>query len=95
MKIKLLLTLTLTLTLFFLVNCAGPSRLEMDFGTSAKLAKFNQTLNPEAEKNLEPVTELDARTAQRAYDQYLKSFEKTTAPTTGPVTLGIIGVGGK
>jgi hypothetical protein len=95
MKTKLLLTLTLTLTLFFVFSCAGPTRLEMDFGTSYKLANFNQTLNPEAEKNLEPVTGFDAKTAKAAYDQYLKSFQKTEAPTAGAVTLGIIGVGGK
>ena len=64
------------------VSCAGPSRLEMDYGTSHKLAKFNQTLNPEAEKNLEPVTEFDGGAAQATIGRYRKGFEeKTSAPT--------------
>ena len=64
------------------VSCVGPSRLEMDYGTSYKLAKFNQTLNPDAEKNLEPVTGFDGGAAQAAIGRYRKGFEeKTSAPT--------------
>ncbi len=63
------------------VSCAGPSRVEMDYGTSHKLAKFNQTLNPQAEKNLEPVTGEDGRTAEAAIERYRKGFqEKSEAP---------------
>lgn len=68
----------------FLIStgCAGPSRLEMDYGTSVKLAKFNQTLNPDAEKNLEPVTGFDGGAAQATMGRYRKGFEeKTPAPT--------------
>ena len=64
------------------VSCVGPSRVEMDYGTSFKLAKFNQTLNPDAEKNLEPVTGIDGNAAQAAIGRYRKGFEeKTSAPT--------------
>ena len=64
------------------VSCVGPSRLEMDYGTSHKLAKFNQTLNPEAEKNREPVTGFDGGAAQGVIGRYHKGFEeKTPAPT--------------
>jgi len=64
------------------VGCAGPTRVEMDYGTSFKLSKFNQTLNPEAEKNLEPVTGFDGGAAQATIGRYRKGFEeKTTAPT--------------
>jgi len=63
------------------VSCVGPSRLEMDYGTSYKLAKFNQTLNPDAEKNLEPVTGFDGGAAQASIGRYRKGFEeKTSAP---------------
>ncbi len=48
--------------------CAGPSRLEMDYGTSDRLAKFNQTLNPEAVKNLKPVTGIDGQAAAAIMD---------------------------
>ncbi len=74
------------------VSCAGPTRLEMDYGTSYKLAKFNQTLNPEAEKNLEPVTGFDGGAAQATIGRYRKGFEeKATAPT---YVFSIGGVGG-
>ena len=64
------------------LGCAGPSRVEMDYGTSHKLAKFNQTLNPEAEKNREPVTGFDGGAAQGVIGRYHKGFEeKTPAPT--------------
>jgi hypothetical protein len=63
------------------VSCAGPSRLEMDYGTSYKLSKFNQTLNPQAEKNLEPITGFDGGAAQATIGHYRKGFEeKTPAP---------------
>ena len=64
------------------VSCVGPSRLAMDYGTSFKLAKFNQILDPEAERNLEPVRGLDGGAAQANVGKYRKGFEeKTTAPT--------------
>jgi hypothetical protein len=74
--------------LFFIsVGCAGPSRLEMDFGTSFKLTQSNQILDPGAEKNIEPVTGFDGRAAQAAIEKYRKDFEKP-APTA-PFMLSI------
>ena len=70
-----------------------PSRVEMDYGVSQKLAIANQTLNPDAAKNMAPVAGIDGPAGQRAYDQYLKSFEK---PEKQPIyQLGIIGQGSK
>ena len=74
-----------------LISCAGPSRLEMDFGTSAKLAVVNQTLNPEAGKNLEPVTGMDGKAAEGIMEVYRGGFEKPTPPTTYSFTIGDIG----
>ena len=68
--------------------CAGPSRVEMDYGTSAKLSKFNQILNPEAEKNLQPVTGLDGVAAKAVMDKYQKNFEKPAPPPTYMLTFG-------
>jgi hypothetical protein len=70
------------------VSCAGPTRLEMDYGTSFKLAKFNQTLNPEAEKNLEPVTGFDGGAAHATMERYQKGFEKPTPPPVYTLTIG-------
>jgi hypothetical protein len=75
-----------------LMGCAAPSRLEMDFGTSSKLMKVNQVWNPEAEKNIEPVSGFDGNAAQATLERYRKDFEKPAPPV--PYTLSI-GVSGK
>jgi len=58
------------------MTLSPPSRLEMDYGTSFNLMKFNQIANPEAEKNLEPVTGFDGQAAKVTLDKYRKDFEK-------------------
>ncbi len=65
-----------------------PTRLEMDYGTSYKLAKFNQIFNPEAEKNLEPVIGLDANAAQKIMDRYYKVFETPPQKPTYNINIG-------
>jgi hypothetical protein len=74
----------------WLSGCAS-SRLEMDYGTSNKLSKMNQILNPDAEKNLAPVEGLDGQAAQAAVDKYKKSFEKTEAAPAYSFSLGAPG----
>lgn len=69
--------------------CA-PSRVAMDYGTSFNLAKFNQTLNPEASKNLESATGLDGEAAKATIEKYRTGFEKTTPP---PVYMFSVGGG--
>lgn len=80
---------------FIFGSCArnGSSRVEEDFGTSFKLAKANQYLNPEAAKNIEPVTGFDGKAAQATLDKYRKDFEKP-APST-PFVLGLESLGKK
>ena len=75
-----------------LVSCTTPpSRVEMDYRTSARLAVVNQTLNPEAGKNLEPVTGMDGKAAEGIMEVYRGGFEKPTPPTTYSFTIGDIG----
>jgi hypothetical protein len=69
-------------------GCAGPSRLEIDYGTSHKLSKFNQTLEPEAEKNMEPVIGFDGKAAENVVKKYQKDFEKPTPPPTYVLGVG-------
>src|SRR4030042_5452640 len=73
------------------VGCAGPTRLEMDYGTSFNLSKFNQILNPEAEKNLEPVTGLDGGVAQATIGVYKKGFEEKPPATVYSINIGGLG----
>ena len=67
--------------MFLAIGCA-PSRVAMDYGTSFELQKYNQTLNPEAEKNLEPVVGINAKAAQNIENKYQKSFEQTQPSAT-------------
>ncbi len=68
------LLLILTVSLSFAE--AQKTRLELDYGTSHKLQKFNQVLNPDAGKNLEPVSRLDGMAAHEAVKKYRKSFNE-------------------
>lgn len=78
MKNILVLTGGLIVTGLFLFGCADSrvSRTEADFGTSVKLSIYNQTLDPEAEKNLDPVTGLDAEAAMENQEKYRQNFKK-------------------
>lgn len=72
-------------------GCAGPTRLESDFGTSHKLMHVNQVLNPDASKNLQPVSGMDGVAARNGLERYRREFEK---PPAAPVyTLGVMPAG--
>jgi hypothetical protein len=77
---------------FILGSCAGPSRVDMDFGSSFRLAKSNQLWNSAPEKNIEPVTGLDGQAAQATLEKYRKDFEKPVP--SAPFILGF-GTSGK
>jgi len=70
------------------VTLSPPSRLEMDYGTSFNLMKFNQIANPEAEKNLEPVTGFDGQAAKATLDRYRKDFEKPAEAPAYTLSIG-------
>ena len=53
-----------------------PARLSEDFGRSFQTAVESQILNPDAEKNLEPVTGLGGMAGKKAIERYQKSFEE-------------------
>ncbi len=69
--------LSILCVLILISACAGPSRVEENYGTSVKVALFHQMLNPDAEKNLEPVVGMDGKAAQIGMDRYRKGFEES------------------
>ena len=79
--------MSVVLVAVFLTGCTA-SRVETDYGTSYKLARFNQTLDLEAEKNIEPVEGMEGRTSQKIVERYEKGFEKPVAATPS-VVLGL------
>jgi hypothetical protein len=62
--------------------------LDNQFGQSLTLIKAQQTLNPEASRNTDPVAGMDGKAAKSGYDNYQKSF-RTQEPPTGAFTIGI------
>ena len=63
------------------------SRLEKDYGNSHRLAIVNQTLNPEAEKNLEPVYGIDGNTANVIVEGFQKGFEDRSPEPEYPLNI--------
>ncbi len=89
--IKNLIMLFAAICTLSLFSCAtGPARLEMDYGTSYKLQKFSQTVNPQAGKTLEMTPGLDAPIAQIVVDKYRTSFEKAPPAQIYNFTIGTV-----
>jgi hypothetical protein len=89
-RVSCLLTV---LCAFSLVSaCTGPNRVEESYGTSVNVTKFHQMLNPDADKNLEPVTGMDGKAAQASIETYRKGFEK---PAEVPQYIFNMGGNGK
>jgi hypothetical protein len=86
MKAGLMIALGL---MIFSAGCSHtPSRLEANSGSSFKLQKFNQILDPEAGKNLKPIEGLDAKATEIALEKYRKSFEKPPEPEKFLMEIG-------
>ncbi len=94
----------LIIVVMFLTGCTyrdanleawkGDNRLKEDYGNSQRLAISNQTLNPEAGKDLKPVYGFNGRAAEIVMEeQYIKRFEKpavdTGASYQGAFTTGV------
>jgi hypothetical protein len=62
--------------------------LESHFGDAVRAGQAQQTLNPDASKNPDPVAGIDGPSATRSIDRYHKSFD---AP---PPTFTILNVNG-
>ena len=76
--------------IMLLAGCADSrvTRHEADFGTSQKLAIYNQVPNPAAEETLDPVEGLDGQAAVKTLDKYQKSFGATKQPTNYTINIG-------
>jgi hypothetical protein len=60
---------------------------ETNFGASYEAAKSGQILNPEAEKNLDPVYGLDGQAAEIAIEKYRHSFAGSEETPVYPLTI--------
>lgn len=71
-----------------LAACTATPNLDRDFGQAVNQAKAQQTLNPDASLNTDPVAGLDGVAANAAIDNYTKSV------TTQPPPAAVINIGG-
>lgn len=67
----------------------GPSRLEKNWGKSYHAAKYNQILNHDGRKNLDPVVGLDGKASEENIGNYRKDFKKETPQTIYNLDLGV------
>jgi len=88
MRRAVLCILCFALAIFLLACAARPTRVQKNFGKSVEQAKVNQILDPEAEKNLEPVTGLDGKAAKGAIEKYRMTFEGSRLGGQLPVQTG-------
>ncbi|RJF92839.1 pilus assembly protein [Noviherbaspirillum saxi] len=74
-----------------LAGCAQPTpQFDATFGDSVRTAVAQQTLNPDASRNNDPVSGIDGRAAQEAMNRYQKSFAEKEPPRSD-VTINISG----
>jgi hypothetical protein len=57
-------------------STGGNTELDRNWGKSYETAKYQQILNPEAGKNMEPVEGLDGRVEGRIMEGYIKGEQK-------------------
>lgn len=93
MRIRSLTTILATLSVCLLPACAVSPNLDSHFGEAVNIAKAQQTVNPDASKDPDPVFGVDGQAGKSAMENYHKSF-KAPAPTTTTATQ-ISGMGSK
>ena len=91
---RFFLLLSVLLLLATTLSACAPSRLEMDYGTSFKLQKFNQIADLEAGKKVEPAEGMDGKAAQATKEKYQTGFEKEPPAPVYSLTIGGIGASG-
>lgn len=77
-----------------LAGCATNTPvLDKHFGEAVNAAKAQQTINPDASQNTDPVAGVDGQAANAAVDRYHRSFVQPPA-TTNVFNIGIGSSGG-
>lgn len=86
---------SLLLAIAVLTGCAPITpRLDTRFGDAVGIARAQQTINPEASLNTDPVKGIDGQAGDAAFDNYRNSFRNPPPPLRGAVSVGTRGVSG-
>jgi hypothetical protein len=88
MKTTIPSLILVTLTAGLAACTSTTPNLDRNFGQAVNHAKAQQTLNPDASLNTDPVAGLDGVAANAAIDNYTKSVQAPPEPAT------IINIGG-
>ena len=67
--------------------------LDAQFGLAVETARAQQTINPEAAKNPDPVKGIDGRAGREAVERYEASFQKPQPPAN-VFSIGVAGSSG-
>lgn len=72
----------MVVSLLGLLSACAPVTPHWDanFGSSVRLATAQQTINPDASRNPDPVTGIDGRAGNEAVQRYYKSFQEPPPP---------------
>ena len=73
---KSLIIIGIIAGIFMVSACSGPTLSQRNWGKSYETAKYQQILNPEADKNLKPVESLDGQAAENDVQRYRDSFKE-------------------
>ena len=88
-----LLKLATICTLSLLTSCASTTpEWDAKFGDAVRSSVAQQTINPEASQNTNPVKGIDGQAAEHAMERYHKSFKQPEAQTN-VFTIGVSGSG--
>ena len=72
-----------------LVGCATQTPiLDQHYGEAVNAAKLQQTINPDASLNQDPIAGIDGQAANAVVDRYHKSFEQPPV-TPNAFTIGV------
>ena len=77
-----LITLLLASCLLGACGASTAPRTDEQMGNALRTIKMQQTLNPEASRNADPVSGVDGAAARSALESYRDSFRR---PVSGPV----------
>jgi len=85
--------LVITPLAVWLTACAGTPEtttpyLDQHFGEAVNQAKAQQTLNPDASRNTDPVAGIDGKAGAAVIERYYEGMKQEAAPAT------IINIGG-
>lgn len=74
------------LAMTVLSGCTSATpHLDAKFGDAVNLAKAQQTINPDASRNTDPVKGIDGQAANASIDRYHKTYEAPTPAPSGSI----------